>query len=380
MILLLKNIKVLDFSRLLPGPYASMLLADMGAQVIKIEEPKKGDYMRDFHPKAHGTGAFYLTVNRGKKSFAIDYRSEEGRQEIYEMIKQSDVVLESFRPGAMKAFGLDYETVKAINPRIIYCSLTGYGQVGDLKDKAGHDVNYLALGGALNLIAHSDDRPVIPGVQIADLSGGMFAATAIVSALYNRELTGEGKYLDIAMLDGILSWFSVIGSQKYLAGKELKAGNMTFAEGAVCYNIYETKDSRYIALGALEDKFWKDFCVMIKREDLIPKQFEKAKAGNARYEEMKEIFLAKELKDWVEQFKDADVCLAPILEPNEVLDSQYVQENNLLFNLEHPIHGKLKQIHSPLSKNFRKEGSFTYPPALGENNEEVLKMFKKNIG
>ena len=370
-----KDVVVLDFSRLLPGPYASMLLADMGAQVIKVEEPKKGDYMRDFPPSVGEEGAFYLAVNRGKKSIAIDYRTEEGRNQIYELVKKSDVVLESFRPGAMKAFKLDYETLKEINPKLIYCSLTGYGQKAQVKDKAGHDVNYLSLGGALNLIAHAGERPVIPGIQIADLSGGTFAALAISTALYNRNFTGEGKYLDIAMLDGILSWYSIIGSQNYLANKEIQPGKLIFAEGVVCYNVYETKDKRYMALGALEQKFWQDFCTKIGRDDLIERQFEKAVPENETYQELINIFAAKELSAWVELFADEDVCLTPVLNPQEVISSDYVKENEMLFELEHPRLGSLKQIHSPISKNFSQD-DFSHPPKLGENTDEILTKFK----
>ena len=370
---MLHNVKVLDFSRLLPGPYASMLLTDMGAEVIKVEDIKKGDYMRDFPPTYNGQGTFYLAANRGKKSLAIDYRSQEGKEIIYELVKQSDVVLESFRPGAMQAFGLDYDTLKAINPGLIYCSLTGYGQTGSLKDKAGHDANYLSLGGMLGLIAHANERPVIPGVQIADISGAMYAAMSIVTALYGRNFTGKGKYLDISMLDGVMSWTSIISSQEYIAGEEILPGKHMFTEGVVCYNVYETKDKRYMVLGSLEEKFWQEFCCKIQRPDLISKQFEKAELDNVTYQELVTIFASKEYEEWVEMFKDADVCLTPVLKPSEALMSQHVKENGLLFSINSPSM-ELKQIHSPISKNFS-DGNFIHPPAYGENSKEILLKF-----
>ncbi|MCX5910005.1 MAG: CaiB/BaiF CoA-transferase family protein [Deltaproteobacteria bacterium] len=258
----LEGIKVLDLSRLLPGPYGSMILADLGAEVLRIED-------RRFE----GDGPGMPTVMRNKRHMTLNLKHPRGREIFYRLAKEADVLLEGFRPGVVKRLGIDYDSLKGIYPRLIYCSVTGYGQDGPYRKMVGHDVNYLSFGGVLGLTGERDRKPVIPPIQVADIAaGGMFAALGIMAALLYRERTGKGQYIDISMLDGVIAMLPFAASILWGGGKPGKSDTLLSGRYP-CYSVYETKDGEYISLGALEERFWVTLCRQLGREDYIPHQF-----------------------------------------------------------------------------------------------------------
>lgn len=317
--------RLLDLTRLLPGPYASFLLSNLGIEVIKIEEPGRGDYLRSYPPFLNGESVFFQTINCGKKSLALNLKHAEGREIFKRLVQESDVLLEGFRPGTMEKLGLSYAELSKINPNLIFCSLTGYGQEGPWSNKAGHDLNYLALSGLLGLMARRNDRPVIPAIPIADLVGGTLAALAIVSALLARQAGGSGQYIDLAMLDGLLSWLSWPLAEFRTTGSVARGGEGLLSGGVVCYNVYRTKDNRYLTLAALEEKFWAQFCQATGKPELLPEQFAPAIDGEPVYESLKALFAGRTMEEWLELDSHGDLCLAPVLEIPEVLDHPQVK-------------------------------------------------------
>ena len=313
----LEGIRVLDLSRMLPGPYCSMMLGDLGAEVIKVEEPKKGDPTRHTRPLVDGQSAAFAQVNRNKKSIAIDLKQPEGRGLFLKLASTADCVLEQFRPGVVDRLGVGYKTVSEINPRIVYCSLTGFGQEGPHRDRSGHDLNYLALSGVLGLTTDERGKPVIPGVQLADLAGGMIAAFAILAALLARERTGRGQYVDVSMFDVMLSMLPIPAAHHF-AGKTIPVGGSYVLSGAYpFYNVYETSDQKFMTLGALEPKFWANFCRSVGREDLIARQFDDAERREQLFQEVRTIFKSRTQSEWIESMQAADCCCEPVLSITE---------------------------------------------------------------
>lgn len=359
----LAGVRVLDLSRLLPGPYCTLLLADLGAEVVKVETPLAGDYAR-LAPPELGLGGIFEAVNRNKKSLALNYRNARGREIFLQLARDADVVFETFRPGAVTRWGLDYEAVRAVNPRVIYCSLSGYGQTGPYRDRAGHDLNYIAVGGLLALNGAAGGPPIPPGVQIADMAGGMLAAIAILGALAGRERTGQGAYLDVAMLDAVASWIAPLVDPQLLAtGRNPERGRMTLAGGLPCYNVYETADGQFLALGALEPNFWQAFCSAVERADLIPRQFE--------YEAIPEIaaiFRERPRAEWVARFESVDACVEPVNSFAEMWRHPQVRSRGLAAG----VAGQGERIGSPFV--FAAPERASPAPALGAHTREVLKQ------
>ncbi|GAA0481811.1 hypothetical protein GCM10008986_03180 [Salinibacillus aidingensis] len=243
----LKSIRVLDLTRLLPGPYCTMLLADFGAEVIKVEDPMMGDYARAYEPKIDEKSAFFHSLNRNKKSICLNLKSPEEKQYFLRLVEETDIVVESFRPGVMEKLGLDYQTLRDINPGLIYCSITGYGQTGPYRDKPGHDINYISYAGLLNLMGERDGKPVVPAAQIADIGGGALpAAIGILLALIERGKSGRGQFVDISMLDGVLSWLQILLPGYLTNHIEPERGKQTLSGALACYEVYQTKDDRWL--------------------------------------------------------------------------------------------------------------------------------------
>ena len=365
---------MLDLSRLLPGPYCSLLLADLGMEVLKVEDLELGDYMRKMGPVRKQDSAYFLAVNRNKKSMTLNLKVIEGKEIFYKLINSYDVVLESFRPGVMDRLGIGYEELKKRNPRLILCSLSGYGQDGPYRERSGHDINYIGLGGILELIGTKDEAPVIPGVQIADLAaGGMMSAIAILAAVVHRQESGEGQYLDISMLDGVISWLSMHAG-KYFMDEELpERGEMILAGRYACYHVYHTKDGRYMSLGALEPKFWESFCEAIGRRDLVLKQFIEGEERLRLIEEIQRLFETKTQKEWVDFLKNTDACCEPILNLEEVFHHPHVLHRHMVTELEHPVEGKIRQVGNPIKSSQFSFEITTPPPRWGEHTIEVLK-------
>ena len=285
------------------------------------------------------------------------------------------MILESFRPEVKMRLRIDYETIKKINPKIIYCSLSGYGQDGPYRNLVGHDINYIAIGGVLDISGESGGPPIIPGVQIADLGGGgMLAAIGILTALIAREKTGMGQFIDVAMLDGVIAWLS-IHAWMHFAGFQafpLKRGEMVLNGGVSCYNVYETKDGKYITIGALEPWFWQNLCKTLDREDLIPYQFATGKEGMKVRSALGEIFLTRNRDEWFDLLKDKDVCVAPVNTIEEVFTDPQVLHRKMLIEMTHPKLGKIKQIGIPIKFSDTPGRIRSPPPSLGQHTEEIL--------
>ena len=355
----LEGIRVLDLSRLLPGPYLTQLIADLGAEVIKVETPLAGDYSRLALPEM-GLGKMYETVNQSKKSLAINYRNARGRELFLELAKTADVVLEGFRPTIADKYGIGYEAVRAVKPDIVYCSLSGYGQEGPYKQRAGHDYNYMSVGGAFGLNGRRGERPVPYGLPVADLSGGMLAAIAILGALVARERGGQGMYLDMALLDGVISWMTPLALSAYFSGLEVGAGTHPLLGGRAFFNIYEAADGEYLTLAAIEPHFWGDFCKTIGRSDLIERQFDPALGP-----EMETIFKQKTRAEWLALFADNDACVEPVNTIEEMLADPQVQARGHVCMED----GKPVGMRSPFVFA-RKERSPA--PTLGADTRDLL--------
>ena len=310
----LTGIRVLDLSRLLPGPYCSFLLAQLGAEVIKVETPLAGDYAR-LAPAEMGFGGIFDALNRGKRSIALDYRKPRGRELLMQLVPTADVFLESSRPGRLERCGLGATSVRAINPGLVYCSISGYGQTGAHRDLPGHDIDYLAVSGILALLGSPGCDPAPPGLQLADLSAGSVAAARILAALVGRSTTGQGAYLDVAAIDGPLSWLGTLGS-----GLERAAGDRGPMDGAYpCYRTYRAADGRWLAVGALEPQFWQAFCRGLGREDLIVRQYDpEAIAAVAA------VMVTRASSEWLERL-GRDACVALVKLPKEALEDPDVR-------------------------------------------------------
>ncbi|MGQ9647904.1 MAG: CaiB/BaiF CoA transferase family protein [Thermodesulfobacteriota bacterium] len=371
---LLTGQKMLDLSRLLPGPYCSLLLADLGMEVVKIEDLEMGDYMRKMGPVRKEDSAYFLALNRNKKSMTLNLKRKEGKEIFFKLINTYDIILESFRPGVMERLGLGYQDLKKANPGIILCSLSGYGQEGPYRERSGHDINYIGLGGVLDLMGRKDDPPVIPGVQIADLgAGGMMSAIAILAAIIHRENTGKGEYLDVSMLDGVISWLSITAGKYFQDGELPKRGEMHLTGRFACYHVYETKDGRYLSLGALEPKFWKNFCEAIARKDLIAKQYLEGEERTRLIQEVQKIFRTKTQKEWVDLFKNADACCEPILNLEEVFHHPHILHRQMVREMDHPTEGKFWAVGNPIKSSQYPFDLRNPPPRYGEHTREVLK-------
>ena len=315
----LDGIVVLDLTRLLPGAAATMQLANFGAEVIKIEEPERGDYGRRLPPYLDGEGALFHMVNRGKKSVALDLKSAGGRTAFLNLVRTADVVVESFRPGVMERLGLSYEALRERNQQLIYVSITGYGQAGPLATLAGHDINYMAMGGGLDLNGECGGPPVIPGIQIADLAGGALQAViAVLLALAARAKTGRGQAVDVSMMAGV-AWLLPVALGIYAAQGEAPARGETVLTGHyACYRVYEAAGGRSIAVGALEPKFWQALCRALEREEFIPDQFAESPRREEIVAELARIFRTRTAEEWYERLQAVDACVTPVRNVAEV--------------------------------------------------------------
>ncbi len=367
----LEGVLVLDLTRLLPGPYCSMILADLGARVIKIEPPPHGDYMREFEPKLKKNSAFYYAVNRNKESISLNLKDEQDREILLKLVRNAHVVMEGFRPGVMEKLGVGYNRLKRENPALVYCSITGFGQTGPNKDKPGHDINLIAIGGVLDQIGLKEGPPVVPAIQLADLTSAFWAAIGILAAVIKARNTGEGSFVDVAMMDSVLSWLPTHIVQQSAMGTAPSRGDFFLSGGAPCYRVYETSDSRYVVLGALEEKFWSIFCKAVKRDDLLPYQFSE---DPKVVEEIEGIFRSKSLAEWVElSNKTKDLLISPVNSVKDVMEDPQVKARNMLWKVTHPEEGELALVAPPLKISGSEFECRKLPPALDEDREKVLK-------
>ncbi len=357
----LNGIRVLDLSRMLPGPYCSMILADHGAQVIAIEDKK---FQAD--------GLFFNDLNRNKRHMSLNLKSPEGLEIFFRLAVKADVILEGFRPGVVQRLGVDYLAVQQKNPRIIYCSISGYGQTGPLRDRAGHDVNYLSTAGVLGLIGEKNRPPAIPGVQIADIAGGsMNAAVGILLALFAREKTGQGQYIDISMTDGMVGFLSLPYFFAERNGQPPKPADTLLSHRYGCYNTYETADGRYLALGAVENRFWRSLCEYLQRPEYVPLQY-----AEERREEiiafLRRQFLTKTLAVWERDLAQLDICCSGVKTMGEVLTEPLFKEREMVYSYADMNGAERTGFGIPV-KMSHTPGSIRTPPGpFGEGTRDVL--------
>ncbi len=369
----LDGITVLDLTRLLPGAVATMMLGDFGAEVIKIEEPGVGDPARHSRAGIKQPGAYFLATNRNKRSVTINLKHERGREIFLKLVEKADALVEGFRPGVMDRLGAGYETLKTLNPRLIYCAITGYGQDGPYRLKAGHDANYLSVAGLLGVNGPKGGPPALSGVQLAHLAGGsLHAVMGVLLALQTRARTGEGQFVDVSMTDCSLSMMYVPFASFLANGAQPQRGNEGLSGRYACYQIYETKDGRYLSLGALEHKFWENACRVLGREDFIGKCFNDG-AQEEIIAAFREIFKTRTAAEWLAAFENVDTCVALVNDIAEMIEDPQIKHRGLIAEIEHPTEGRLKQI-APTVKLSATPGAMRLPPPrLGEHTREILK-------
>jgi len=362
---MLEGVRILDLTRLLPGAYCTLLLADFGADVVKIEEPGRGDYMRWMGPAVGDQSALFNALNRNKRSAVLDLKSEAGREAFLKLAARADVVVEGNRPGVIDRLGIGWPVLHELNPKLVLCSITGYGQDGPLARSAGHDLNYMAIAGALSQNGPAGGPPIPLGVQVADLGGGgMGAAVAILAALYEVSRGGEGRHLDVAMMDGALAWTAAARADVAAGGEHAPRGRGRLTGGIPCYRVYRCADG-HLSVGALEPKFWEALCEALGRPDLVPRQFASGDEADAVGIELEEIFARQTRAEWAEKLKGLEVCVEPVLEPHEVAGHPQVQARGLV--VDTPT-GQEVRPAVVTDSNWRR----LPPPRLGEHTAEIL--------
>ncbi|MBN2569317.1 MAG: CoA transferase [Deltaproteobacteria bacterium] len=369
----LKGLKVLDFTTLLPGPYATLCIADLGAEVLKItsgSRPDLADLIPPFVPNTKLSAATaYLC--RGKRSMSLNLKHPDAVEIVSQLVADYDIVVEGFRPGVMARLGLGYDRLKEVNPAIIYCSITGYGQTGPLHKKGGHDINYLSFSGIMSYSGRKESGPVLSGMQIADVASGSYnAVIGILAAVINRKETGKGQYIDISMTDGMIAFNAIYGACFLVDGKEPHRDGLLL-NGGTLYDYYETKDGRHISFGGLEPQFFAAFCTAINRPDLISGGIETKDIGQVKTE-IRQIFKTKTRDEWVAVFEGVDACVGPVLTLSEVLSSKHVEERELLVEVDLPDGGKTRQIGNPIKFSESRMEYTTAGVASGTHKKDVI--------
>jgi len=358
----LEGIKILDLSRLFPGPYCSMILADLGADVLRIEDRRFA-----------GEGPGMPTVMRNKRHMTLNLKHPQGKDIFYRLAREGDVILEGFRPGVTARLGIDYESIKKINEKMIYCSVTGYGQDGPYRNMVGHDVNYLSFGGVLGLNGEAGGDPVIPPIQVADMAaGGMNAALGIMAALIARQRTGRGQYIDISMLDGIVAMLPFPASLLWGLGRSPRRGDTLLSGRYPCYSVYGTREGGFISIGALEPRFWEALCRELGREDFIPIQYDEGEKREGMFSFLRATFKTKTREEWMEELKDVDVCFGKVLTLEETLRDPQVVSRGMVTDFEDGQKGNMRILSSPLKLSDTPPDIRTAPADFGEHTEEVL--------
>ena len=368
--LALDDIRILDLSRLAPGPFCTMLLGDLGADVLVIEPPpnRSGGGL-----SATGTGGeAYNAVARNKRSIILNLRDDDAREVFYKLAESADVVLEGFRPGVVKRLQVDYETLHKKNERLVYCSLSGYGQTGPYSSLVGHDINYISIGGALGMVGWPGQPPAIPMNIIADFAGGgLHAAYAILAALHARDRSGRGQFIDIAMSDGVMYLLAQAISGYFAGGRVPGAGDTILNGAAPNYNTYQCSDGGWISVGSLEPHFWANLCRAMDLEDFIPHEFDGSKREEI-FTAFRERFKTKTRDQWFELLQETDICAAPVYSLDEALEDPHNLARGMVIEVDHPDAGRIRQvgIGTKLSET---PGSVRMPaPSPGQHTEDVL--------
>jgi alpha-methylacyl-CoA racemase len=361
----LTGVRVLDLTRLLPGPFCTMLLADMGADVVKVEEPGGGDYLRWTPPLAGGQSALFNAINRNKRSITLNLKSSAGHDLLLRLVENADVLVEGNRPGVMARLGLGWDALHARNPKLVMCSITGYGQDGPFASRAGHDLNYMATAGALGLNGAIDGPPVPLSVQVADIGGGgLQPAVAILGALVAVGRGEPGRWIDASMMDGAVSWLALALAAQG-GGEQVGRGDQRLGGRYPCYRVYACKDGGFYSVGALEPKFWATLCDTIERPDLLAAQFAEGGDGPSAHEAMESVFLSRTRREWEQKLAGLEVCCEPVLELAEVAAHPQVVARGLIASTPEGVEVRPA---IPLRSDWRRRAA----PRVGEHTAEIL--------
>ncbi len=364
------GIRVLDLSRLLPGPFCAMILADLGADVIKVESTLLGDPMRAAPPQVGTDSWYFLSINRNKRSLAVNLRRKEGRDVLLRLVRTADVIIESYCPGQAESLGIGYEDLQPLNPGLVYCSISGFGQQGPFRDRPGHDLSYAALAGLLDLMSSPAGDVFVPALPVADISSALFAATGILSALVARGEKGAGCHVDTSIFHSALSVTAFPASTKMSTRAPRERGQAYVLGEHPCYHIYRTKDGRYVALAAVEPPLWADFCQAIDRQDLIAKHQSRPEQP-AVMAELERVFAQRTQAEWVDFLRDKPVSCEPVNTVEEALSSPPAQHYGTV-PMEHPVAGPMEQFALPFGPaDSRRQTAFP-PPLLGQHTVEIL--------
>jgi alpha-methylacyl-CoA racemase len=377
----LNGIKILDLTKLAPGPHCTMILGDLGADIIKVEEPgpptgrraqqagQAGIQLRQ--PAGFGNTP-YNALGRNKKSIGLNLKSGPGREIFLRLAQRADVMIEEFRPGVAKRLGIDYETLSVRSPRIIYCAVTGFGQTGPYHNLVGHDLNYIATAGVLSLIGRKDQPPSIPQNLLADYAGGgMHAAIGILAALVARNQTGRGQFVDAAMLDGTMLVIAQALSAHFTTGRVPKRGETTLDGAAPFYNVYLTKDNKYITIGSMEPWFYANLCRALGREDFLQDEYNTEKYPEIR-KAFEDIFKTKTRDEWWQELTKADICVGKMYTLDELADDPQIRARNMIVELDGPAGEKIKQVGISLKFSETPGSIRSLAPTLGQHTEEIL--------
>ncbi|UCG82341.1 MAG: CoA transferase [Dehalococcoidia bacterium] len=369
----LEGIKVLDLSRHSPGRYTSMMMADLGAEVITVETPRTADSPSLSFMFTDDTWFRYVGMNCSKKSIAVNLKYDKGKEILHRLVERSDVLIEAFRPGASKRLGMDYDMLSRRNPRLIYCSVTGYGQESPYVNRASHDINVAAMTGILGACGAREGSPIhVIFPQISDLSANCQAISSILAALYAREKTGRGQYIDVAITDGMVYFNWVMNIRYLLSGHIADRSVLPTGSDQAWLNTYRAKDGKYVAISCLEPPLWANLCRLVGREDFIPSQFEPIEKQKEMYDVLCELFAAKDRDEWVRLLDEADVASAPVYRVDEALSDPHVKAHGLVVEVDHPKMGTIRLLQSPYRLSDTPARPRARPPLYGEHTLEIL--------
>lgn len=369
----LDGIKVLDLSRHSPGRYTSMIMADLGAEVVTVETPRTVEAPALSFMFTDDTWFRYVGMNCNKKSIAVNLKHEKGQGILHRLVDKTDVLIEAFRPGASKRLGMDYETLSRRNPRLIYCSVTGHGQESPYANRASHDINVVAMTGILGSCGSQDGQPIhVVFPQISDISANCQAISSILAALYAREKTGKGQFIDVAITDGMM-YFNWVMNTRYLLNGEVAARSvLPTGSDQAWLNTYGTRDGRHVTVSCLEPPLWANLCRLVGREDLISDQFGPIELQKEMYETLREVFATKDRDEWMRLLDEADVAAAPVYTVEEILSDPHVKDRGLVVEVDHPKMGKIKLLRSPFRFSDMPTDPRSRPPLYGEHTLEIL--------
>lgn len=367
----LDGVRILDLTRLLPGAYATLLLADLGADVIKIEDPRGGDPTRGFPPRAGGTSVYFQVLNRNKRSVTLDLRSPDAAPVLEKLAAGADVVVESFRPQTARRLGVDAESLRARHPRLVHASITGFGRRGPYAERPAHDINYVALAGLFGVDASPGEPPRVPRMLLGDIGAALNTAAGVLAALFMRERTGEGSAVDVPIHEAALSWLIFPAARQLVADSDADRAELPISGREACYNLYQTADDRYLALGALEPKFWRAFCERVGRPDLVARQFTDAADQAVLVDEVAGMVRQRTAQAWLDLFADVDICLTLVHSVPEALADPHLAARDACER-----QGGTTYIRMPITFDAAGEGPSRVPirpwPALGADTESVL--------